>query len=241
MSLWTDRHAATISRESFRGHNQYLEQAADYPYLDLSRWCADEHPDLCELLTEDGAFGAVTAVGWEGKTVSRDLLDSIVEIGFLRGRVPGLRGARVLDIGAGYGRFAHRLCAAYPTVRVICTDPIEISRTVCARYLDERNVRRAVVVAPDFVDWMAPLALAVNIHCWSECSLEEVRGWLDWLERTKVETLFVVPHTPEFLTYEGPSYRPELDARGFRETHHWRGPECWPRDFYLFRREVSPQ
>lgn len=64
---------------------------------------------------EDGALGAHT-VEVAGRTVSRDLLDSICEIYFLERPVAPLlhRNMRVLDIGAGYGRLAHRMTEALP-------------------------------------------------------------------------------------------------------------------------------
>ena len=81
-NLWTASHAATINPERFRAHNQYLEQLPAYPYRELLSYVHVQWPRLLDVLHEDEAFGCVTSEV-DGKVVSRDLLDSACEIGFL--------------------------------------------------------------------------------------------------------------------------------------------------------------
>jgi putative sugar O-methyltransferase len=240
--LWS-RHAQSIDQDHFRAPGQYLSEPADYPYFDLVRWCRREHPNLLDTFTEDGAFGCAVAVAAEGKTVSRDLLDSVVEIGFLEKHLIGLRCARVLGIGAGYGRFAHRLTAAYPAAFVYCTDAHPVSSLCCERYLAHRGVTRALVADQrELVDHVSePIDLAVNIHSWSECTVAEVEWWLEWLQAQRVQHIFCVPHTPDFGTWTdngavGPSFLPIIHSHGYVLTRHWRGPDCWARDLCLFER-----
>jgi 2-polyprenyl-3-methyl-5-hydroxy-6-metoxy-1,4-benzoquinol methylase len=66
-------------------------------------------------LEEDDDFGA-EVFDFHGKVVSRDLLDSIIEINFLDRHLgfSSRRAVNVLDIGAGYGRLAHRMATAFP-------------------------------------------------------------------------------------------------------------------------------
>lgn len=242
MNLWRSSHASTIDPDRFRAHDQYLEQAPSYPYHELTRWARRHRPDWLDAMTEDGAFGGVTAVSAEGKTVSRDLLDSIAELDFLDRNVQ-LEHARVLDIGAGYGRLAHRLLTVHPEAFAYCTDPIPVSRLVCEKYIAHRGLRRAMVVRPEEVPNLLAIDLAVNVHSWSECSLDEVCGWLDAIGDGCIPYLFIVPHTATLGTWSdergggnGPSYLPELEARGWRIAAEWGGPECCPRAYYLFER-----
>ena len=236
MSLWADRHASTIDVDRFRAHDQFLEQADSYPYEALTGWIAAKHPWALEL-GEDEAFGCVTRIV-NGRKVSRDLLDSILEIEFLSSQMP-MAYRSVIDIGAGYGRLAHRITQSFLGTFVHCTDTIAVSRRCCEIYLAHRRVSRAMVVAPaDLLNLVRPIELAINVHSWSECSMGEVCSWLDWLSASKVPRLFIVPHTPDFGTWDdargggnGPSYRPELEARGYRLAHSWGGPECCPRTY----------
>lgn len=261
MGLWTDSHAATIDRERFRAHNQYLEQAPTYPYRSMVEHvrnvlvrlgAAPVCPRAWMLyLEEDGGFGCESAEvdGWR---VSRDLLDSLVEIAFIEDCLkfsdlwnPN-RALRVLDIGAGYGRLAHRLSEAYPRqdVEITCTDAIDVSLEICREYLAFRSVEGVHVESFDALAGRRehPFDLAVNIHSWSECSREEIRRWLDLLDRgdgRPVPHLFIVPHDgPDFAAYEDgrPSYLPDLEAHGWTLTRSWKGPDCWPRFFAMFDR-----
>ncbi len=243
MGLW-QTHARTIDPARFRSPDQYLSEPVGYPYGDLVRWARREHPFWLDSLTEDGAFGCATAVAAEGKTVSRDLLDSICELSFLERAVPELATMRVLDIGAGYGRFAHRFGAAYPHSFTWCTDAHDVSLDVCERYLVHRGVHNAAIIGSGALEHIPePIDLAVNIHSWSECSLGEVSWWIGRLSGLGVTRLFIVPHTPDFETWVdgagavGESYLPALQACGWRLSAKWGGPECWPRTYALFRRD----
>jgi putative sugar O-methyltransferase len=237
MGLWSASHAATIDVGRFRGHDQYLEQRADFPYrgvVDYLKVCGYWERGH-QVHHEDGAFQCVTAEV-DGKVVSRDLLDSMCEIAFLE-RHMKLDRVRVLDIGAGYGRFAHRLLEAYPDAFVFCTDSIGISRLVCEKYLAYRKIRRAMAIPPKAVTWMPPMDLAVNIHSWSECETDEVREWLKVLDVHKVPRLFIVPHDGgDLMTWGGPSYKPELIAHGWELAEEWTGPACQPKYYSLWER-----
>ena len=178
MGLWTAKWAAMIEPESFRGHNQYLEQSDSYPYEAMVTYLESRGTSgWLDAMGEDGAFGCVTRVVC-GRTVSRDLLDSVMEIETLVSRFGiDLRYASVLDIGAGYGRLAHRMATAFPEARVFCTDAIPVSLDVCRRYLAHRSVQPRVYAA-DELGQLPPIDLAVNIHSWSECTRAEILPWL---------------------------------------------------------------
>ena len=156
MSRFWDNHSRTIDVDAFRGRDQYLSAPEDFPYEALTWWLKEHHAFLPSL-SEDGSFGAVTKdVG--GETMSRDLLDSMLEIKFLEDCGIDLDTSRVLDIGAGYGRLANRLMTAFPGIFVACADPITMSRFVCRRYLTSRGFPSTVpVLHPDQVSALGAL------------------------------------------------------------------------------------
>lgn len=188
-------------------------------------------------LVEDGAFGCFTYRFEKLPTVSRDLLDSINELYFLErccGALSGT-GLRVLDIGAGYGRMAHRMLSANEGVkRYWCIDAIPRSTFLCDYHLRYRGLAgaadsRAVVIPLDQMETaIAPgsIDLAVNIHSFSEMCYEAIEGWIQWLARLKVPRLFIVPNQPELLSTEsrdGHTHRnfsDILDRAGYRRVAH---------------------
>jgi hypothetical protein len=111
-----------IDLRRFRAENDYLSQA--YFGRTLSRYRlttayveAIDQDDWLHSLTEDGQIGAKLWRVDRERVVSRDLLDSILELCGLKEFLGGENNetVRVLDVGAGYGRFAHRFVHAFPT------------------------------------------------------------------------------------------------------------------------------
>jgi SAM-dependent methyltransferase len=219
-SFWTT-HAHRIDVEKFRGHFQYLSQSDSFPYTAIVDWI-NEHlfaRGFYDELKEDDAFECVTTT-IDGKIVSRDLLDSVMELDFLATILGGrLELANVLDIGAGYGRFAHRLATLPGDGKIYTTDAVPISTVVCEKYIAFRGLKNVVSVPLHELDALPHIDLAVNIHSWSECTLESIEWWLDLLVQKNVRFLFVVPHSQGFETdgpEGGPSFRPAIEARGYK-------------------------
>ena len=196
--LWDKEHLSRgISRASVRGHSAYVfqdrmnRQSVERSYQQM----VERYPQLSSALLEDGHFGAVTyQVG--DQAVSRDLLDSIAEIGYLSEHFELNRGGGLLDIGAGYGRLAHRLNESFPAVRVGCTDSIAESSALCETYLRHRNVSADVLGRFDVAHYLSSqrIRLATAIHCPPEMSLPAIEEWLILLEEGGVEYLFLVPN-----------------------------------------------
>jgi hypothetical protein len=202
----------------FRGDNAYVWQLRQTgsefrlkEYLKLKCIEAEDNLNLLSKLTEDGAFGCWTYnYGQRRGPISRDLLESINEINFLERhlRISQIADLQVLDVGAGYGRLAHRMCTALPNVsRYDCVDAVPESTFLCDYYLRFRDVdNRARAVPLTQLDSLAePGAyfIALNIHSFSECPLEAVRWWLAEIARLKVPWLLIVPNHPdELLTSE---------------------------------------
>jgi putative sugar O-methyltransferase len=211
--LWKrERVENLVDLRWFRGDNMYVWQrrhlGEDYrlkSYILYREVEAADHLGLLERLSEDGAFGCWTEP-FGRTTVSRDLLDSINEINFLDRHV-GLAERptlRVLDIGAGYGRLAHRMAEALPNLsRYDCVDAIPESTFLSEYYLAYRHVIPPARVIPldELVGALASEAydLAVNIHSFSECTYGAVSWWIDRLNVLEVPWLLIVPNEAEGL------------------------------------------
>lgn len=249
MSRFWDHHAQTIDLARFRANDQYLWQPEHYPYERLVQEIHSMGRErMIPLLGEDGSFGCVTREVM-GLTVSRDLLDSILEIAFLEETLPRFGTRSVLDIGAGYGRFAWRLNQAHPELVVDCIDTVSVSRQACELYRDFRRGRWGVYADTAKVLECARPAydLAINVHSWSECTGEEIRGWMRRLRHARVPYLFVIPHEKTFSTKDaydaGTTQRDGKGGGEFRSIIEEHGYLCvarrepWfdGRNYYLFK------
>lgn len=192
----------------FRGDNLYLWQYTRSPLVNRYRAYvrardvqAIDARGLLELLSEDGAFGCLTYDVEGLPLLSRDLLDSVAELAFLDRHTDVLSrpGQQIVDIGAGYGRLAHRaLCAAPGLLRYWCIDAVPRSTFLCEYYLRHRGLadRGRVIDLPDMKSALQPgqVDVAVNVHSFSEMPREAVAGWLQWLADLEVSALMVVPN-----------------------------------------------
>lgn len=231
LSGWSDlRLADHVELAYFRGDNQYLYQArgTDAAAYALSAFYVRDHDPLglLDVLEEDGAFGALTHIV-EGRMVSRDLLDSVLEINYLA-EVLGadrLAKARVLDIGAGYGRLAHRMTTWSRDVDYIATDAVPLSSFLCEYHLNHRDAQAARVVPLDEIGGVFSLAgidLALNIHSFGEAPRASVTWWLESLAAADVPRLLIVHNSEELFTAEASlkrgSYDDVLARLGYTRT-----------------------
>lgn len=223
----------------FRGDNAYVwqyQQVRDFTrlrYYLYARYVKDlDHRGLMGgVLAEDGLFGCFRFRFEELPAVSRDLLDSINELYFLDRHLGllGRQGMQVLDVGAGYGRLAHRMLEAAPGVaRYWCIDAIPRSTFLCEYYLGHRGLLesqggRAKVVALDEMHTAIPkgaVDLAINIHSFSEMSHAAVSTWVRWLAGLGVRNLMVIPNEPDMLSKEADgsrlTYQDTIEAAGYR-------------------------
>jgi SAM-dependent methyltransferase len=204
--LWTDTFVSRdVPLDTFRGDCafvwQWRELNLPVNYLLTAYYLKNvggEH--YLNILTEDELFGVYTVVMQKRALLSRDLLDSVLEMMFME-RCCGLSSgklSRILDIGSGYGRLAHRIISSCGTVnQVLCVDAIPEAAFICEYYLHFRGVDHRAQVAPlptiEIAIADARPQLALSIHCFDECSANATKWWLELLKRNSVEYLMVVP------------------------------------------------
>jgi putative sugar O-methyltransferase len=206
-SGWTDEHVSSqIEWPYFRGDNAYIWQLRDENQHENYQVTADyiesrDRLGLLEKLTEDGAFGVYQYHTDEQKAVSRDLLDSIMEIYFLEDQLglSKLPNINILDIGAGYGRLAYRMATAMPNIgQYFCVDAVAESTFLSEYYLKYRQVTdKAAVVALDQVEdflQQNQIDLAINIHSFSECAIDSIEWWIKQVRKNQVKYFMIVPN-----------------------------------------------
>lgn len=167
--------------------------------------------------TRDAQFGGRLVETCLGP-VTRMWLDSNVEVHFLYRHLPDLARKRVLDIGAGYGRLAVAL--EDHVTAIACVDAVPVSKRVCREYC-EKFAHSIFVIG---VDEITPVhealkfSLAVNIHSWNECTLEQVENWLAVLVKMQVPHLFTVAHGQMDKTTENAYYTHQTGFPSFRPS-----------------------
>ena len=213
----------------FTWHYREPKRVTELKYFTYMSYVAGQDDlGLLERLEEDGAFGCWT-FEYEGRgRVSRDLLDSVNEINFLERELGifGRDGLRVLDVGAGYGRLAHRMAVAVPDLADhCCVDAIPEATFLSDYYLHYRGaVPPARVVRLDRIEAeleTGAFDLALNVHSFSECTHSAVEWWVEMLTRLEVPVLFCIPNDGEkLLTTELDASRrdfgPLLERAGYR-------------------------
>jgi hypothetical protein len=262
--VWSPEAASAQDLIQFRGDSMWLFQQGgqhldEHAYLLAAYYVlANDRLRMMDKLTEDGAFGAIT-LEVAGRLISRDLLDSILEIDFLDRNLDlaSRPDFAILDIGAGYGRLAHRILTAFPLMtRYFCADAIPESSFVCEYYLRFRGLEnRSTLLTPLEIDdalTSIDIDLAVNIHSFSECTLSAVQWWIERLAIHHVRYFMIVPnganHFGQLLrSNDGSDMLPIIEQGGYRlvaREAKYRDPAVQkfalaPTSFWLFERETS--
>jgi hypothetical protein len=217
----------------FRGDNAYNWQVRggveEFQYVLTAYYVQSvDRLGLFDRLTEDSLFGSYS-FDFNGRyVVSRDLLDSILQINFIErhtnlSRMPG---GTVIDIGAGYGRLAWRMSRGLPNLRRIwCVDAIPESTFLCDYYLRFRGAGDHVeVLELDRAEETLrsqQIDVAINVQSFTECTIKSIRWWLDVLAKCSVTYFLVVPNTPDQLLSMEPDgsrldFQPLLESYGYR-------------------------
>lgn len=260
-ALWDEQILSDEDIRNFRGDNAYVYQRPDMNMNEVA--CALSYyylksgsaADLLDAMEEDGAFGALT-LELDGRLVSRDLLDSVGEIDFLRRHTElGRKQCSVLDIGAGYGRLAHRLYEAVGrTTDILATDAFATSTMLCEYYLAYRKTSARTVPLDEVQDVLQSsfVDIATNIHSFSECTLDAIEWWVTLLAKSNVRYLMVLPNNTHLnpgrcLTNRGEDMIPLFERLGYNlEVCEPRHADVFvqrfgmdPCSFFLFRLRES--
>lgn len=216
---WADKVKA--DRRNFAKSPLYVEQDSqtDEEYRQVAHTVALLGQIDPDGKTRDAQFGGRLVETCLGP-VTRMWLDSNIEYHFLKKHLPTLSSARVLDIGAGYGRFAVSLEPFVATIDTV--DAIPISTEVSRKYLHRFAPFARVHAIKEFMqeDHAGLYDLAINIHSWNECTREQVENWVRVLVEAKVPHLFTVSHgqlngkrEKAYYTWQigHPSFRPILE------------------------------
>lgn len=224
LSMWEDwQNVVKNSLPNFCASPIYVQQRSqtDADFERAAKQVAqagiiDHHGKL-----RDEQFGAIVRETEALGRVTRMWIDSNVEIGFLR-RHLDLAAMTVLDIGAGYGRLAVPLSSF--VAKYHCVDAVPISTEICRRYTHMFAPRVNVLPLEEFCETRNDLGvdLAINVHSWNECSLEQVAQWISVLVEMKAKYLFVVSNgsisggRSAYHTWGGggESFRPLLESVG---------------------------
>ena len=221
--VWSKDHIKKFDLNKFRGDNIYVWQNRLYNEINyfVSYLYAinEDAMGLWKIFRELKSFG-VEFYNFDDQDVSRDLIDSIIEINYLEkslhlSNVPNLR---IIDIGAGYGRLAFRLAEAYPLVEIACVDAIPLSTCISRIYLKDYIIAKRIFVHD--LDELHSLEknmfkLAVNIHSFSEMSLDSVAAWIDFIVEKEIEYLFIVPNGSSLTLNDGTDFSSLLTVAGF--------------------------
>lgn len=222
-----------IDMENFRGESFYVAQFlygntpaklfTQFGYLMDNQPTADEWNWL-KIAKEDFEFGCL-ALQSEDMIISRDLLDSISEIQFIQDSLRFTYGEKIslLDIGAGYGRFAHRFGTIFPDSHIHTIDAVAVSNYICGHYLAFRHMESQTTnwglfdvsrLSSEKIDCV------VNIHSFSEQTPESISAWLDLIIDMNIKNLIIVPHDDKWICCANdgshPDFRPILQSHGFK-------------------------
>jgi hypothetical protein len=243
-TVWKAGYVRAEDLLYFRGDNAYVWQFLSgncqesylLTYFYLKQM---DNLDLFEKLREDADYGVFAcATGHLDASggivlVSRDLLDSINEILFLD-RVLGISRSvrlRILDIGAGYGRLAHRFVSGFANIEAYyCIDAIPCSTFLCEYYLRRKTVTDRAIAIPLDEQYNLPgqgaITIAINIHSFSECPIAAVDYWCRRCAQLGIKYLFVVPNGISkngaiFVSHTSSdgNFRGQIEAHGYKLVH----------------------
>jgi len=247
--IWTDEHSKGVYHSNFRADNVFVWQKRRYKKSSLSAAaqiaCDLDENKLLDRLVEDSSY-KVETFKFDRYVFSRDLIDSCLELNYLYRFFPRGVGT-TLDLGAGYGRFAKRAIESDFSREVICIDSVPISTAVSEIYLkDLINSKKVHVLGLNNFRALNShkIDLVVNIHSFSEMSLNSVDFWISLLNQLGVTWVFIVPNGPNLTLNDGSSFEGILRKNNYRifdsrlkyGNHQLASLAMYPSTYYLLKR-----
>ncbi|MDQ0585635.1 putative sugar O-methyltransferase [Streptomyces rishiriensis] len=140
--------------------------------------------------TPNREIGDPTTVRCGGETLCMDYLQATYEVGFIEREID-LSGARILEIGAGYGRTCHMIMSNHDISGYCIVDlknTLRLSKAYLRQVLDEPRFKLIDFIEVDSLQddslRSERFDLCINIHSMTEMSPETVRAYLDLINET---------------------------------------------------------
>ncbi|MET7765564.1 putative sugar O-methyltransferase [Streptomyces sp. NPDC005393] len=140
--------------------------------------------------TPNREVGGPTTVRCQGETLCLDYLQATFEVGFIESEID-LDGARVLEIGAGYGRTCHMIMSNHDLSGYCIVDlknTLELSRAYLREVLDEPRFKLIDFIEVESLTGTSLRSerfdLCINIHSMTEMAPKTVRSYLDLIDAT---------------------------------------------------------
>jgi putative sugar O-methyltransferase len=147
--------------------------------------------------------GEPLTVRVDGEPVCLDYLQAVQELGFIERQI-GLSRARVLEIGAGYGRTCHAMLSNHDVGEywiVDLTNTLRLSRAYLREVLDDADYAKLRFVDVWDIDRVLEsprFDLCVNIHSFTEMTPETVQDYLALIDE-KCAAFYVKNPVGKFL------------------------------------------
>nr|QBK89485.1 MAG: hypothetical protein LCMiAC02_05800 [Mimivirus LCMiAC02] len=196
---------SSFKENDFRNDNAYIWQTrlgdgekeyTDY-YYKLKKM---DKLNLFSKTKENGEFGCKTwFVNKDKILISRDLLDSIIEIYFLKQNFDNLDNLNILEIGAGYGRLCKRYSDCFQKSNYYITDGIPYSTYYSNIYLSLSNFEDKNIELYNLENKLnnIKIDIAINIHSFPEQNINDVEWWINLVHKHKIKYIFFVPNNPK--------------------------------------------
>lgn len=130
--------------------------------------------------------GDPIAVRFDGDVICLDYLQAVLELDFIAGELD-LDGARVVEIGAGYGRTCHAILANHDLAGYHVVDlgnALRLSRAYLRAVLDDEQFAKVTFHGIDDLGDTFPrdADLCINIDSFAEMEPETVRNYLSLID-----------------------------------------------------------
>lgn len=219
----------TFDNLNFRGENAYVwqERSGDNKetYINYYKKIKGIDSESFFYKTfEDGSYGCIS-YDVDSIKISRDLLDSITEIYFLKYFFNNIENLNILDIGGGYGRLKKRFTDCFPKSKYYITDGIAESTYFSNIYLKNDKIIKLYEIEDKIKN--LDINLVINIHSFPECCEEDVEWWVKLIKNNNVRYLFYVPNnsninntdTREFKIFNKYNYKIKYSRNMYTELN----------------------